>query len=368
MNYQELDTPALCIDRPIMMANLKRMQNYANSMKVHLRPHTKTHQLPYAAKLQRELGAKGITVAKASAAEVMAAEGFDDIFIANEIVGEEKLRIISGLGKSISISFGVDSVPQIRMVERVFSNASKPANVLVEIEVGEERSGVVTSEDFAAVIRAIKTSPHLHFRGVFSHEGHCYSAANLDECRRLFVESQRRTLGFAAQAAAMGCPVETVSIGSTPSLMPGWSPEPGVTEIRPGTYIFMDAAQAHAQGSFQNCAATVLATVMSLPTADRIVIDAGCTALTAQQRSKGICSCPGFGLVKGHEDISITKVNQEHGVMYDKAFHDALKIGDKVEIYPVHICPVVNLFDKAYLVENGEVLEEIPILCRGKIR
>ena len=152
MNYMELDTPALIIDREIMMDNLRFMQEYADRRHVALRPHTKTHKMPRLALIQEELGARGVTVAKVGEAEVMAEAGLRDIFIANEIVGESKLARIRELAKTVDISFGLDSIPQAEMIERAFAGAQKPARVLIEIEVGEERSGVIEEADYLELL------------------------------------------------------------------------------------------------------------------------------------------------------------------------------------------------------------------------
>lgn len=142
----------------------------------------------------------------------------------------------------------------------------------------------------------------------------------------------------------------------------------GITEIRPGTYIFMDASQANAYGSLQRNAPSILATVISRPTPERVILDVGAKGITAQTRSVGICATRGLGLIKGWPDVEIYDVYDEHAIIYNSAFRDAVRVGDKVEIIPNHICPVVNLHEVAYLVSDGQVVEEIPVLCRGKLR
>ena len=137
MHYTELDTPALLIDKRIMEENIDNMQSFADRNAVRLRPHTKTHKMSSLAKMQEAAGAKGITVAKVGEAEVMASEGLSDIFIANEIVGEQKLSRIRAFAEDIDISFGIDSIFQVDEIERVFEGSSKKAQVLIEIEVGE---------------------------------------------------------------------------------------------------------------------------------------------------------------------------------------------------------------------------------------
>ena len=160
----------------------------------------------------------------------------------------------------------------------------------------------------------------------------------------------------------------TVSIGSTPSLMHDFPILPGITEFRPGTYIFMDASMAAAAGTLEHCAATVLATVISRPTPERVILDVGAKGITMQSRTKGITATPGLGTIKGWPGVHSHAVYDEHAIIYSKEFRDGVRIGDKVEIIPVHICPTVNLQETAYLVSDGEVVEEIPVLCRGKLR
>lgn len=368
MKYTELDTPALLIDKTIMLDNLRFVQDYADRNHVALRPHTKTHKMSRLAKLQEEMGAKGITVAKVGEAEVMAQNGLTDIFIANEIVGESKLNRIKKLAETTQISFGLDSIPQARMVEAVFADARKPAEVLIEIEVGEERSGIILEEDFCQLLDYLKTCSHIHLKGIFSHDGNSYGAASLEEGKMIHLTSQERTLSFARLAKERGFRLQTVSIGSTPSLMHDFPILEGVTEIRPGTYIFMDASQAHNYGSLERNAATVLTTIISRPTPERVITDVGAKGITAQTRSKGLCATRGLGLIKGWPDAEIFDVYDEHAIIYNKNLRDNTKIGDKLEIIPNHICPVVNLHETAYLIENGEVVEEIPVDCRGKLK
>lgn len=368
MNYKELDTPALIIDKKIMMENIRNMQDYANRNNVNLRPHTKTHKMPHVALIQEQCGAKGITVAKVGEAEVMAANGLSDIFIANEIVGNEKFKRIAALSEIVNISFGIDSIPQTEMIEMAFEGAFKKAIVLIEIEVGENRSGIIEDKDFIELIRFFKSCKNIEFKGIFSHEGHSYSSVSEEECYEMFMASQKRTLSFAKIAENEGLKCQTVSIGATPSLMHDFPILPGITEIRPGTYILMDAAQGNHIGTYSRCAATILTTVISKPTSVRVITDVGAKGITTQTRNKGMCATKGMGVVKGFDNVNIDAVYDEHAIIYNKDFHDAVNVGDKVEIIPNHICPVVNLHEEAYFIEMGEVVETVPVLCRGKLK
>lgn len=368
MKIQEIDTPALLIDRDKMLDNIKYMQDFADRHKVSLRPHTKTHKMPALAKLTEEYGAKGIAVAKVGEAEVMAVAGLKDIFIANEIVGNVKWERIRKLAETIEISFGIDSPCQVEGIEKVFANASKPAEVLIEIEVGENRSGVILERDFMVLLDTIKACPHVHLKGVFSHDGNTYGAEDLFECFEIAVGAQKRTVAFAKLARKMGFECPVVSYGSTPTFMNDVPIMEGITELRPGTYIFMDVGQGNAIGTYDRCAATVLATVISKPTKGRTIMDAGAKALTKETRTGGICNTNGMGVFLEHQEIRVTKLYDEHTIILDKEFCEMVEIGDKLRIIPVHICPVCNLYDEAYLVSGDEVVDVLEVAGRGKIQ
>jgi len=368
MKYLELDTPALLIDKDVIVDNCIRMQAYANKSGVSLRPHTKTHKMSEIALMQLEQGAKGIAVAKVGEAEVMALAGIEDIFIANEIVGDIKLNRIKKIGKNIEISFGLDSIAQAKMIEEVFENSDKPAKVLIEIEVGECRSGIIEHSDYVDLLNYLKTCSNIHLKGIFSHDGHSYASSNIQECLKIHLESQKRTLEFVDIAKKMGFELEIVSIGSTPSMMHDFPILDGVTEIRPGTYVFMDASQGNAYGNHNRCGASVLTTIISLPTETRVITDVGAKGLTAQTRNKGFCETKGLGIIKGYENVFIDSVFDEHAIIYNKEFHDSVSVGEKIEIIPNHICPVVNLHETAYLISKDEVIKEIKVDCRCKLK
>lgn len=368
MNYMDLETPALIIDREIMMNNLKIVQDYANEWGVALRPHTKTHKTPEIAKIQEELGAKGIAVAKLGEAEVYATNGLKDIQIVNQIVGESKLKRIRKLAEDgIDISFGLDSIEQAEIIQKVFEGAERPAEVVIEIEVGERRSGVIEEEDYRNLLTYLKDNcPDIHLKGIFSHDGNSYNAKDLDECKEIHLSTSQRTVDFANIAREMGFECEQVSIGSSPSLLNGFPIIDGVTEIRPGTHVFMDASMNNAT-KYCEPAATVLAQVISRPTDERVILDVGAKGITMQRRTQGITAVEGLGQIKQFPGVNIFDVYDEHAIIYDKHMRDSVKVGDKVEIIPVHICPVTNLYEKLYLVSDGEVVEEYEIAARAKL-
>ena len=361
----DLPTPSLLIDYDRAKENIRMMQERADSLGLKLRPHIKTHRMPFFAKLQVEAGAVGIACAKLGEAEVMADAGIDDIFIANEIIGFDKYERLRDLHRRFHIRIGIDNTVQLSQMEQVFAGEEKPLEVLIEYEVGEVRTGVVEDEQLIELANAILRSDHAVLKGIFSHEGHTYKAENIEDCKAKARTAYERTVRAANILRELGAEIDTVSIGATPSVMNGDYYE-GITELRLGTYIFFDVGQSKAISDFSHCAATVLASVISKPHGERVVLDAGAKALVSQNRPTGICATDGFGAIKGAEHITIGNLFDEHGVLHNAELRDRVEIGDKVEVIPSHVCPTVNLYDSAYLVSNGKVLQKLPVSCRGK--
>lgn len=361
----ELDTPALIVDLDRVEANLRRGADFAAAAGVALRPHTKTHKSPYFARRQVELGARGLTVAKASEAEVFAEAGFDDLFIANTIYGEEKAAQVRRLADRVRLAVGVDHLEQARAYARAMVGAARPLPVMIEVETGGRRGGV-EPDDAAALARAVADLPGLAVQGVYTYEGYTYSAPD----RELLVATERRGHALLVKAGltvgqAVGV-TPVISAGSTPGLLSGGSVLPGITEIRPGTYIFLDAAQAGLAGGLEQCAATVLATVVSRPRPDRAILDAGSKALTSDTRAAGVCRTAGYGVLPEF-GLTIARLSEEHGVIEGPGV-ERLTVGQKVRVVPNHICPVVNLFDELVLVRDGLVVDVLPVAARGRLR
>lgn len=366
---RDLDTPAMLIDLDVMERNMRGMQKKADAAGVKLRPHTKTHRTPAIALLQEAAGAVGVTVAKLGEAEVMAAEGLKDIFIANEIVGAVKLERLRRLARGLPrLAVGADSPVHALMLSSAMAGESKPIDVLVDVNTGDPRTGIAPGKPTVELAQFVTSLPGLRLRGIYTHDGQSYDVATADEVRAVNRESQRLMVETAELMRAEGLAVEEVSVGSTPSLLLD-GVLPGVTEIRPGTYIFMDADQAQVVGTYEHCAQTVLATVISRPTPERVVLDAGTKALTYYVQTDGITRSPGHGRLKAHPEIFLDKKSDEHS-SFDIPRGSGLvfEIGDLVEIIPNHACPTTNLYDVLYAVRDGRVETVWPVLCRGKSR
>lgn len=364
MKFSKIDTPALLIDKVQVVKNIKDMQKKADINNVSLRPHIKTHRMSTLAKLQLEYGAKGITVAKTKEAEVMLKEGITDIFISTVIGSKQKAEEVAKIIPLGDIKIAIDSLEQAKILTCVAKESGITFNLLIEVEVGEKRSGITLGDKLEKLSQYLKTSKFLKLSGVYSHEGHVYSAKSVEECKQLTEEAHKYTIDVANYLQQAGHNIETISVGATPSLMHA-DIEKGVTEIRPGTYILMDAAQGASLGDFSRCGATVLATVISKPTDYRIVLDSGVKALTAFVRGKGICHTPGYGRIYGDTSVFIEKIYDEHAVIENNQFNKNIEISEKVRIIPNHICPLCNLYDYAYLFDEDNITK-IKVDCRGK--
>ena len=360
-----IDTPALLIDLDIVDRNLERMQEKANKYGVALRPHIKTHKIPELAQLQMRLGARGITAAKVSEAEVMAAAGIKNIFVANQIVTKEKLHRLAALSKEVSISIGLDSVAAARKLSDVFAASGLTAEYLIEINSGLNRCGVLPGKKALELFQAVDTLPSLKFKGIFTHAGQVYGAGSLSEVKEVSHHESTIMAETVQAFAEVGTSPNIVSVGSTPT-MKVWEGHEAVNEIRPGNYIFHDAIQVSlGAATLEECALSILATVISRPTRERTVIDGGSKAFSSDRGAHGKEMASGFGLVLGKK-ATLVRLSEEHGIMNLDPDED-LDIGDRVRIIPNHACAVVNLFDKAYGMRNMKVVEEFKIAARGKM-
>ena len=371
MKKHEVDTPALIIDRAGLARNVERMQKLAEGFGVRLRPHTKTHKSTHIAKLQVKAGAAGITVAKVGEAEVMADAGLDDILIANQVVGAAKMGRIVELARRVRLAVLVDSLDGVQVLERAFAAAGDRIDVLIEVDTGKGRCGLTETAEIATLADAIGDAPHVRLRGVETHEGHVPTGAmNAHQMEQRAITAGRRVAEVAEVLGGGGHAVEEVSVGSTPAA-PWTASVAGVTEMRPGTYVFNDVNQmAIDQAGTDDCALSVLATVISRPAHDRAVIDAGSKSLFSEAARVGFAleGYEGFGYIREVPAARIVSLSEEHGVVRIPGGIAFPAIGECVEIIPNHVCPAVNLHEEFYAVDGDDVVEVWPISARGRVR
>jgi D-serine deaminase-like pyridoxal phosphate-dependent protein len=350
-DISDLDTPAVLIDLDRVEANLKRAQDYADSHGLKLRPHIKTHKLPRFARLAMELGAIGITVQKLGEAEVFADAGITEIFLPYNIIGAAKLARLKALHARVHITVTADSPETVEGLSETFAGSDTPLTVLVECDTGMGRCGVQTPADAVALAGKIANSPGLNFGGLMT-----YPAAGQVEANAKFLADTKALL------ATAGLPAAVVSNGGTPDL---WRAHEvtAATEHRPGTYIYLDRFQvAKGVGSFEDCALTVLATVVSRPTENRAIIDAGSKALTSDTLGMN-----GFGLIEAYPDAVIVGLSEEHGTIDLTNCATKPRIGDKLRIIPNHACVVSNLFDQVNLISGDRLVETVHVDARGRV-
>ena len=360
-----LRTPAILIDKPIAVRNLDRMQTEANARGIRLRPHSKTHKSPLIARWQLDRGAVGICCAKLGEAEVFADAGIEDIRLPYPINPSNADRVVALLHRT-QLSFIVDHPVVARQWSDAMVLRGKRADVLVKVDVGFHRCGIDPDDrETLNLIRGIAALPGLRLKGLLSHAGQTYHAHSEDELRKM-AEAEAQTMGDLAQRCRKaGVPIEEVSAGATPPARFSLQ-QKAFTEYRPGNYVYFDRTQvALGAAAFDDCALTVLATVVSKPAKNRIVFDSGSKALT-NDGARGFTAVPGFGVVIGHDNLLIERLSEEHATVSVTNGKTALEPGDRVRIIPNHSCVVSNLVDQAWLVD-GDAVEPLPILARGKI-
>lgn len=354
MKIADLDTPAIIVDTAVAERNLAKAQAHADAHGVPLRPHIKTHKMPMWAKRQVELGAVGITCQKVGEAEVMADAGLSDIFLPYNIIGPAKLDRLAALHERVTLSVTADSPTTVDGYAARFTDPAHPLPVLVEMDTGAGRCGVGSVDEVVALARRIDAAPGLRFDGVMTFPPRGAMAAvdaKLGEVK--------------AALSAVGLPPRRVSNGGSPDLDHAHEVT-NATEHRPGTYIYHDRMQVGAgRGALEDCALTVLATVVSRPATDRAVLDAGSKALAMDP--SGHPDFPGHGHIVDYPGAIITALSEEHGVVDLSACEAKPKVGERVRVIPNHVCVVSNLFDEVNLVAGDEVVETVPVAARGKL-
>jgi D-serine deaminase-like pyridoxal phosphate-dependent protein len=361
--YADLDTPVLLFDLDIVERNIEEMAGVAATAGVGLRPHTKTHRSPMLAQMQLAAGAAGITVAKLGEAEVMVDAGIDDLLIAYPLVGEQKLRRLRALLERATIRVSLDDPAVAAPIGRIGLEAGRSVPVLIEVDTGLHRMGRPPREPSARLALEIARLSGVEVVGLLTHAGHAYRASDGAELRRLAEREALDLLDTAELCRRGGLEPAEISIGSTPTARIG-AAVPGVTEIRPGTYVFNDVQQMRLGVATEaTCAARILTTVVARPTEERFVIDAGTKAFSSDG-SDGP-QFPGRGVVIGRPDLVLDFMSEEHGVGH-RTTERPLAIGERLEVIPLHVCSAVNLFDRAYGVRGGAVETVIPITGRGR--
>lgn len=345
------DTPIVTVDLEIMEANIRRLQAYCDAHGIANRPHIKTHKTPAIARQQLAAGASGLTCQKLGEVAVMLEAGLRDILLTYNILGEAKARRLRALAEQpgARIAVAIDNAPVARALSAAFADAAEPLRVLVECDTGGGRQGTQTPAQTVDLARQIRAMPGLWFQGIMTYP-------ITDETAPFFEAAL-------AMLERAGLPAATVSTGGTPSYARAHT-VPGVTEHRAGTYVFNDRATVPTGAAgWDDCAMRIRTTVVSRPTADRAVIDAGSKTL-----SSDLLGLEGYGRIVQYPDAVITRLNEEHGVVDLSACGRRPDVGEIVEVIPNHTCVVTNLHEALVGVRHGRVEHVWPVAARGMVR
>jgi D-serine deaminase-like pyridoxal phosphate-dependent protein len=370
MRITDLSTPAVLIESARLSRNLDRMQAAVTARGRRLRPHAKTHKSPLIAEMQIARGAVGICCAKLGEAEVFADAGITDIRVPYPLNPVNAERVLA-LANRVAFSFIVDDVGVARAWSDIARRAGRQLDVLVKVDVGFHRCGIdPDADDAPSIVREVAELPGLRFRGLLSHAGHAYGAGSDAEVEAIACAEARVLRGLAARCE-IAC--EEISVGATPTARFSVYQE-GITELRPGNYAYYDRMQvAVGSASWDDCALTVLARVVSRPAEDRIIFDSGSKTLTSDA-VKGRGNTAGHGAVlenvhgsQPDDTLVIERLSEEHATVRNTNGRSRLTIGDLVRIIPNHSCVVSNMVDTVWLVDGDQVLDRLPVAARGRI-
>ena len=354
----DVDTPALLLDLDAFERNVAVMAEFARGAGMRLRPHAKSHKCPEIGLRQMAAGAVGLCCQKVAEAEALVDGGVPDVFVSNEVVGTPKLARLAALARRARVSVCADDAANVAALEAAARDAGTRLKVFVEVDVGARRCGVAPGEPAVTLASAIAASPHLEFAGLHAYHG---SAQHL----RSVAERSGAIARAAAQAqasrdlierAGIACPLVT-GAGTGTFAFEAASRVYG--ELQPGSYVFMDAD--YARNAWEGLprfeqSLFILATVMSAPTADRAVVDAGLKAHSIDS---------GMPLVHGRDGLAYTKASDEHGVIEVAPGAVRPRLGEKLRLVPGHCDPTVNLYDWI-VAYRGERVEAVwSVAARG---
>ncbi len=354
----ELDTPALCIELPKLDANIERAAAMCRERNIGWRPHAKGHKCPQIARRQMAAGAIGVTCAKLGEAEVLAAGGVNDLLIANQIAGPAKLARLAELRRTADPIVTVDHAEQVDALARTMRDAGVTVRTLIEVDIGLHRAGVAPGDATLALARQIAASDGLQLAGIMGYEGHLLTVPDLEEKQQRIRAALAELVNTAELLASEGLPCPIVSAGGTGSFLISIDC-PGISELQAGGLIFMDVfyrEQCQVTG-FEH-ALTILSTVVSRPTADRAIIDAGRKTMNCELE---------FPQIVSHAGIRVARLSAEHGQLELAAEAQPLAIGDRVTLIPGYGDFTTVLHNDFYVVEGDRVVDVWPLAARGRL-
>jgi D-serine deaminase-like pyridoxal phosphate-dependent protein len=356
----DLETPAVLVDLPRLEQNIARMASYAATHSLALRPHIKTHKATTVAAAQIASGAAGLTCATPAEAGVMSAVT-RDILLAYPAIGPKLARLMALPGE-VMLTVALDSARAVDDLARAARAANRAVRVYVELDVGMHRVGVTAWDEAIALARRVRDSAPLEYAGIAFYPGHIRSELNSQDAALDALGAALKSATTALDRA--GLAPKVVSGGSTPTV---WRTHEigGVTEMRPGTYVYNDRGTAELGAcALEDCALTVLATVVSTSVPNQAVIDAGAKAL-GREPMRGV-EGEGWGALLDRPDVLVTRMSEEHGILDLSKTSWRPQVGELVRVVPNHVCIVVHLNDVIYGVRDSRVEKSWNVDARGR--
>lgn len=364
-SLDELETPAVLVDLDVLDRNLRKTAQLAQRAGVKLRPHCKTHKSQWIAQQQIHYGASGITVAKLGEAEIMVEAGLRDILIAYPIVGRAKLQRLAKLMQQAEIIVSADNMPVAEGLSELGDSIGKRIKLYVDVNTGLQRCGLEPGEQTAELVQQMSRLPGIQVIGLMTHGGYAYGKKTPDELLEAARTEAQGLIETKRLLASRGIDVPEISVGSTPTSkfieeLSGI----GITEIRPGAYVFGDGVQ-RSIGIITDdeLAMHVLTTVVSTPRPGTLIIDAGSKTFSSDLNPH----LSGYGILRDCPEVYVARLSEEHGIVHvpeDLQF----EVGDRLLFVPNHCCTTTNLHNELYGIRHEHFERVIPVDARGQVR
>ena len=347
MHVSALDTPVLTVDLDVLERTINNMAAHCQEIGIDLRVHTKTHKVPEIAKMQVAAGSKGITCQKLGEAEAMVDAGLDDILIPYNIVGKPKLQRLTELVKRAKMTFALDSEETATGISEQANADGVTVRVIIEMDTGSRRCGAQSPQAVLELAQKITKMPGLDFQGIMAYPSNLRAKPFIEETVELLT--------------AAGLPVNIISGGGTGAERN--SKEIGCTETRSGSYVYEGMTRISGSEALnpERCGLRMIVTVVSTPTAERIIVDGGQKTFTSYPPKP-------YGHVIEHPDIKIYGMSVEHGHIDVSESSHKFRVGERLSIIPLHQGMTSNLHDELVAVRNGQVEAIWKIAGRGKVR
>ncbi len=368
MNIFDLSTPSFLVDRDLLRENILNMNRICAAGNIELWPMVKAHKSTKIARMQHEAGAAGFLAGTYLEARRLIEAGYKKIMMAYPVAGAENITRLVGLCAKAELIVSLDGVGAAFALQEALQEADLCLDYLLIIDCGLHRFGVKPT-DALGLANRLKAFKNLSLRGIATHPGQVYACTDLEGVRQVAAQEEVALQTAKSNLVKGGYQIDLVATGSTPTAAI-IAQSKGATVLRPGNYVFYDNIQKNmGVVDEKRCALTVLATIISQPDPDTLIIDAGSKCFGLDKGAHGMASLEGYGYIKGYPELIIVDLSEEVGKVKIKKDcqikNKRLQVGDKIQIIPNHACTCVNMTDRLIGFSEGMVKEIIEIDARG---